>query len=147
KLEIEANIPEVDIGKVMVGNSVSMTIDAFPGETFSGKVGYIDPAETIVDGVTNFKVKIAFDKNDPRLKSGLTTNISIKTLEKTNVLVLPQYALIESSDGVFVDRKQGEKITRIPITIGIRSHDGKVEILSGISEGETVVTAETKPTE
>ena len=145
KLEIEANVAEADIGKVMVGNSASMTIDAFPGETFSGKVGYIDPAETIVGGITNFKTKIAFDKNDPRLKSGLTTNISIKTLEKMNVLVLPQYALIENSDGVFIDKKQGEKITRTPITIGIRSHDGKVEILSGVSEGDVVVTAETNP--
>jgi len=144
KLEIEANIPEVDIGKVMRGNPVSMTIDAFPGETFSGKIAYIDPAETIVDGVTNFKTKIAFDKNDPRLKSGLTTNISIKTLEKTGVLILPQYALIENSEGTFVDKKQGETVTRTPVTIGIRSHDGNIEILSGVSEGDTVVTTTIK---
>jgi HlyD family secretion protein len=140
KLEIEANVPEADIGKVMAGNTVLITIDAFPGETFTGKIRYIDPAETIVDGVTNFKTKINFDKIDPRLKSGLTTNLVIKTLEKNNVLILPHYAITENSDGAFVEKKQGDQTTRVTITIGLRGQDGKVEILSGVAEGDTVIS-------
>jgi len=139
KLEIEANVPEVDIGKVALGNPVRITIDALPGEEFGGKVIHLDPAETIVDGVVNYKVKILFTKADARIKSGLTTNLDIRTVEKTNILLLPQYALLENDKGVFVKKQNGEIIEEIPVIIGIRSQDGNVEIISGVAEGDEVL--------
>ena len=72
-------IPETDIGKVAMGDAVSMTLDAFSGETFTGTVFYIDPAETILQGVVDYKVKVSFNKPDTRLKSGLTANLDIQT--------------------------------------------------------------------
>lgn len=139
KLEIEANISEVDVGKVAVGNPTSITIDAFPGETFTGKVSYVDPAETVVDGVTNFKTKIVFDTKDTRLKSGLTVNLTIETLKKEGVLTLPQFTLIEKDGKTYVEKTIGETITSTLVTIGIRGQGGVVEILSGVSEGESVL--------
>jgi RND family efflux transporter MFP subunit len=138
-LEIEANVPEVDIGKVAVGNPVRITLDAFPGEEFTGRVTYIDPAETVVDGVVNFKIKVIFDKSDTRLKSGLTANLSIRTLVKNNVLVVPQYVLVENDLGTFVRMSSGGKIKDIPVKVGIRGIDSMVEIISGVKEGDKVV--------
>ena len=78
-LEVDAYVPETDIGQVSVGNPVNMTFDAFPGETFAGKIFYIDPAETDLSGVVDYKVKASFNTPDPRMKSGLTANLDIQT--------------------------------------------------------------------
>ena len=137
-LEIEANIPEVDVGKLSIGNHVHITIDAFPGENFEGTISYIDPAETIVDGVVNFKVTIVFVHEDPRFKSGLTSNLIIEAKKKENALLVPQYAIIENDQGSFVRiQEKGNSVER-PVQIGIRNKDGMVEIISGVQEGEKI---------
>ncbi len=137
--EIESNVPEVDISKIKVGDPVSITLDAFSGEYFPGKVVAVDPAETIVDGVVNFKVTILFDTVTPRLKSGLTANLNIETLRKSGVLVLPQFAIIENDSGTFIRKMENGKPTDIPVTLGIRGRDGDVEVISGLAEGDQVV--------
>lgn len=138
-LEIEANVPEVDIGKAAVGNAVKITLDAFPGEAFSGRVSYVDPAETIVDGVVNFKVTILFDRADSRFKSGLTANLDIETLRKSDTLILPQFAIIENDQGTFVKKVEGGETMQIPVKIGIRDQVGGVEILEGLTAGDQVL--------
>lgn len=138
--EIESNVPEVDIGKIALGNPVAITLDAFPGEMLPGRLAKIDPAETIVDGVVNYKITVAFERGDPRLKSGLTANLAVETARKSDVLTLPQYALIENDRGTYVrPADPASSGTEVPISIGIRSQDGTVEILSGLTEGERVM--------
>lgn len=137
--EIEANIPEVDVGRIKIGNNVAITYDAFPGKKASGKLIHIDPAETVIDGVVNFKIKIAPDTNDLPIRSGLTANCSIEARRAENVLYLPQYALSEKEDGVYIKKKQGNSVVEIPIKVGIRGTGGLVEIISGVSEGERVL--------
>lgn len=137
--QIEANVPEVDIGKVALGDSVRVTLDAFPGEIFLGRVGVVEPAETIIDGAVNFKIKIVFDKDDDRVKSGFTANLDIQTNTKENVLLLPQFAIIQNDQGTFVRKKVNGGTEDVPVKLGIRGSDGKVEVLSGVSEGEEVV--------
>lgn len=152
-MEIEANVPEVDMAKISVGNPVKIMLDAIPNETFNGKVTYIDPAETVIDGVVNFKIKTVLEVQNPRVKSGLTANLDISTLSKNDVLILPQYAIIENDSGTFVKRaivKPGSsalanitssnaKTEEIPVKLGLSSADGMVEILSGLSEGDQVL--------
>ena len=138
ELEIEANIPEVDIGRVLVGDAVRVTVDALPGEKLSAKVTFIDPAETIVDGVVNFRVLMLLDTPDSRLKSGLTVNLDVETVRKDDVLILPQFAIIENDRGTFVKKVSDGTGTEMPVTLGIRGQDGTVEILSGLQEGDRV---------
>ncbi|MFM2357930.1 MAG: hypothetical protein RJA61_667 [Candidatus Parcubacteria bacterium] len=138
-LEIEAYIPEVDIGRIALGNTVKITVDAFTGESFDGTVSYIDPAETIIDGVVNFKSKIQFARNDPRLKSGLTVNLDIQTARKDNVLVVPQLAVLENDRGAFVQKLVNNNLVEIPIVLGARDRSGVVEVLSGLVEGDKVI--------
>ncbi len=138
KYQIDVNIPEIDISKVALGNSVSITLDAIPRETFMGKVISIDPAETVIDGAVNFKVKIAFEKADPRVKSGFTANLTIITLVKENVLYLPQFAILQNDQGIFVKKIDGSNLVQTVITTGIKGRDGSVEILSGVNEGDKV---------
>ena len=138
-LEIDAYVPEVDIGKIAVNDPVTITLDAFPGETFSGKVFFVDPAETIVSGVVDYEIKVSFSKNDPRLKSGLTANLNIMTQTDQNVLILPQYAVIQNTSGTFVEIMKNGATVQIPVTLGISDNNGNVEIASGTTEGEQVV--------
>lgn len=137
-LEIEANVPEIDIGKIALGNPVRVTLDAFPGETFTGTVATIDPAETIIDGVVNYKIAIAFTKEESRVKTGLTANLEIETIKKSGVLVIPQYAILENDNGSFVRKTKdgGKTYEEIAIKIGIRDVSGMVEVTSGVDEND-----------
>lgn len=143
-LEIETNIPEIDIAKLQTGNIVRFTLDALPGEYFTGRIVSIDPAETVVDGVSNYKVKAAFDVMDSRFKSGLTANLRIETVKKEHVLLLPQYAVVENTSGTFARQLQNGKEIEIPVVLGIRGKDGNVEIISGLREGDKVISIGSK---
>lgn len=137
--EIEAMIPETDIGKVAVGNTVAMTVDAFPGETFSGRVTYVDPAQTNTDGVVGYKAKAAFNAADVRMKSGLTVNLDIETRRKENALLLPQHAIAQNDREAFVETLRDGRVKRALVTLGLQDQKGNVEVLSGVGEGERVI--------
>jgi len=143
-LDIEANVPEVDIGNIKINDLVGITFDAFPNEKFQGSVAFIDPAETIVDGVVNFKVIVTLSSKDDRLKSGLTSNLAIQTLSKDVALALPQFAILENDKGDFVRIVKNGTTQDIPVRLGIRGTDGYVEILSGLADLEKVVNIGTK---
>jgi RND family efflux transporter MFP subunit len=139
QLEIDANIPEVDIGRLKLAQEVAINFDALPGESFKGSVMEIDPAETIIDGVVNYKIKIALDSADPRIKSGLTANLAIQTEVKKGVVLLPQNAILQNDTGTFVRIPDGKGgANDVPVKLGVRGNDGNVEIISGVNEGDTV---------
>ncbi len=141
--EIEANVPEADIAKIHVGDQAKITLDAYGSdEIFEGRVVSIDTAETIIDNVPTYKVTLAFIKNDARIKSGMTANIDIATARKENVLSIPQRSII-NKDGkktVMVVTDTGTTTETIVIT-GLRGSDGSIEIIEGIIEGTTIITA------
>lgn len=140
-LEVEANISEINIENINIGNPVKITFDAFPEETFVGQISQIDPAETVIDGVVNFKTKIIVLNSSPKLKSGLTANLEIETLRKDTVLISPKSAIIEEGGQTFVNKLTGGKIEKTLVVVGIKSRDGSVEILSGLNEGDAVIIA------
>lgn len=137
--EIDSGVSETDIGKILIGNKVKMTLDAFPNETFMGSVFYIAPAETNTGGVISYQVKISFDTLDSRLKSGLTANINIQTKNKDNVLILPQYAILQNDEGTYVEIVDNDKIKQNSVVLGITDQKGNVEVISGVTEGEQVL--------
>jgi len=141
--EIEVLISEADIIKVMKDNNAEITLDAYGNDVkFIGSVYFIEPAETIIQDVIYYKAKINFAAENYNIRSGMTANVTIKTAELENVLYIPSRAIIEKSDNTKVVRKFiKNKLTEIPITIGLRGDGGSVEILSGLNNGETIVTS------
>ncbi|MFA5934353.1 MAG: efflux RND transporter periplasmic adaptor subunit [Candidatus Paceibacterota bacterium] len=137
--EVEAYVPEINIGKVNIGNVVKMTMDAFPNENFVGKLVYIEPAETLIDNIPNFKLKIVFDKIDNRLKSGLTVDVEIEVNKKENVLSIPRYAISENDDKYSVQKMDGNNIVTKNINIGIQGDNGMTEIIYGLDEGDKIL--------
>ena len=137
--EVDTGVSDTDVGKLATGDAVTMTLDAFPGETFMGSVFYIAPAETDTQGVITYLVKISFTKSDSRLKSGLTANITIQAKQDANALILPQYAILQNDSGTFVETLLGKTTTTTPVTLGIQDESGNVEVLSGVTLGEQVI--------
>lgn len=138
EMEIEANVSEVNIGKIAIGNRASIVFDAFPGKEFSGEIFFIDPAETLVDGVVNYKVKIKLNDASPEIKSGLTADIRIESEKRNAVLKVPQFSVITRDGNSFVNKIEDGKEVLVPVSIGLVGSDGFIEVLGGISEGDTV---------
>lgn len=144
-LEIEANVSEVNIGKLTVGNKVQMTFDAFGDKAYTGTVTYIDPGETIVDNVVNYKTKVKIDGDVTGIKSGLTANLKIETAKKDDILKLPRYTIVEKNGKSYVDKVVSkDKTEQVEVTLGLSGNDGSVEVVSGVAEGDTV-RADIKP--
>ena len=145
--EIEVDISEADIYKIKVGNAAEITLDSFGDEIkFAGKVLFIEPAETIIQDVTYYKVKVELTDTEEKLaniKSGMTANVIVTTNYKKDVLLAPARAVIEKNgDGKYVRVLVGSQATEKPVETGLRGDEGLVEIISGVKEGETVVTFE-----
>ena len=139
KLEIEAYVPEVDIGSMAVGNKTEITFDAFPGESFEGTVSYIDPAETVIDGVPTYRIKLSMEKTDARVRSGMTANLSVVVAEKSQALTLPYRAIAGQSGSRHVLIKEADgSVRETPVDIGIRGITGEVEVVSGLEEGQEI---------
>lgn len=136
--EIEANVPESDIGLVRREHKANVSFDAFAESVLSGTVAFIDPAETVIDGVVNFKITIFLDHPDERFKSGLTADVDIETERKDGVLVIPQSSLVEEADAVFVYKTINGDVALIPVEVGMRGINGLIEVLGGLAEGDHV---------
>jgi len=149
--QIKVDIPESDIAKVKIGNKVKIELDAFGSDhPFSGTVTFIEPAQTTIQDVIYYKTTVVFD-NDPlvdQIKPGMSANVSIATSEKTNILYIPQRAV--KIKEISLDQKVADKYVEVLlstgvteeriVTIGLKADGGLVEILSGLKEGEKVVT-------
>ncbi len=140
-LEVDAQIAEADIGKVNIDDVASMTLDAFQGQTFSGKVTYVDPGVTLIEGVPTYKTTFQFDNLNPGVKPGMTANLDITTATHVNVIFIPQRYVVTNADGTnTVQVYHGAKtpLETRSVTTGIRDQNGNIEIVSGLSEGEVV---------
>lgn len=140
KLQIDVNVSEANIANVKLGDSVAVSLDAFPGTEWQGTVTQIDPAQTIIGGAVYYKTTVVFNKPDDRIKSGMTANVLIETGTASNTLIIPVSAIQNNSTNTFVQLYQNGKITNQNVITGLKSQDGMIEIISGISEGQLVVT-------
>ena len=140
--KVEIFVPEVDIAKISLNDLVEITLDAYSDDDiFDAVVEFIDPAGTIIEGVATYKVILEFvDNKDKRIKSGMTADTVILTDEREMVLAIPIRAVITEGAQKYVRIPDGDGIKKIPIETGMRSSDGHIEIISGLTEGETIIT-------
>lgn len=147
------SLNEVDAAKITIGQKATLSFDAIDALTITGVVSEIDTLGTVTQGVVTYTAKIAFDTQDSRVKSGMSTNASIVTNVKPNVLTVPNSAVklqgtshyVEVFDTPLVSTAgtQGTASVIAPrkatVEIGL-SNDTSTEITSGLKEGEQVVT-------
>ena len=137
---ISVNLTQIDIINVKVGDKTTLTFDAFPDKTFTGKVISVDTIGSVTSGVTNYPTLIALDIQDVNILPNMSVSASIITNTKNGVLTVPSNA-VQSEDGeTYVRVMKNGQIQEVSIETGISS-DTNTEILSGLSEGETVITS------
>lgn len=147
KFYIEVDIPESDIAKIKVGNPSSITLDAYSDDVkFQGQVILIYPAETVIQDVVYYKVKVEMNDSAYEIKSGMTANCDILTSSRENAISVPYRALEQDENNrkfvrILVDGKPVEK----DVEVGLRGDNGEVEVISGLKVGDKVIVLERKP--
>ena len=138
RLQVNAFVDEVDIGKIKLGQSVTFNVDAFPAQDFSGRVAAIYPSATIQDNVVKYVVAIAVDDEDRGLlRPEMTASVRIQ-LETRNVLAIPARAIRQEGGRSVVSVVNGETTEIRPIRVGWR--DGPwAEIADGLRQGERIL--------
>jgi membrane fusion protein, macrolide-specific efflux system len=137
-----ANVPvdEADIGKITLGQNVTVTLDAFPDESVPAKVTKISHEGTLVSDVVEYNVMVEPTQVPAHWKSGMTADVEFVISAKDNVLVIPKNAVKEKQGNSFVTVLQDNKPTPQPISTGIT--DGKmVEVTEGLAEGDKIMTS------
>lgn len=173
KMQVEANVDEADIGNVAVGQRVSFTVDAFPNETFNGVVKQVRLAAITTSNVVTYTVIVTADNADQKLKPGLTATITIYTQELKGVPSLEAAAFTFTPDEALLQKyyRQNDIKSALPKarkpeakekTVWLKSAAGSLEqkvittgisdgimvqVLSGLSEQETVVSGMEEQTE
>ncbi len=136
----QATFNETDIVNVKVGQKATVTFDALPDVTLTGKVYEVDPVGTVSQGVVSYSVKISLDVNAPTVKPGMSNTINIITNTKQDVLLVPNSAVTTKQGTSYVNVLGSDgKPKQQEVTVGL-SNDSMTEIASGLNEGDAVVT-------
>jgi len=168
KMQVDTAVAESDVGKVKTGMDVTFKVDAYPTETFVGKVRQIRNAATTVQNVVTYDAVIDVDNSELKLKPGMTTTVSFVYAESKDVLKIPSAALRYtmpkdptkpgsgkakgdeagdkkrdvSSRMVWTLRDKATTPVQVPIRIGI-SDGTSIEVVEGLAERQLVVVDST----
>jgi HlyD family secretion protein len=138
---VEVSVDEIDIGQVKLGQEARITLDAYPHEELQGHVEYISPVATQDLGTVSYRVRVYFDPTQVPLRSGMTSNITIVTERRENVLLMPSRAISVDRDtgSFYVQRlKDDSEIEQVEVEIGIQDAT-YTEVLRGLEEGDQLV--------
>ena len=138
---VEGEVFEQDLTNVRVGQAVHADFQALPGEHRMGRIAYIYP--TLNPETRTVKVRVVMPNGDLKLKPGMYATLRITGTERGGVLTLPRDAVLSTGERnvVFVREANGQLAPR-EVALGV-SNDERVEIIRGLSAGETVVASAT----
>lgn len=136
-MELEAEVDEIDIPRVRVGQKAIISVDALPELQFEGRVSYISLISTEVAGIVSYGVTIAFDiPENSDLRFGMSATVDIITSQRSSVLLVPDRAIGQDSEGNPIVRVMvGEQVEERQVVIGM-SDGFQTEIIDGLHEGE-----------
>ena len=138
--EITLTVDELDIAQLSIGQAVTVTLDALPGQSFDGEITEIDPNGENSGGSTKYSVTVTLPRTEDML-TGMNAAVRVQLKENDGRLLIPLAAVQEDANGIYVctgyDKSSDEATDPIEITTGL-SDGENVEVLSGLSEGDTV---------
>lgn len=136
-LKVDFRVPEMYLSKLKVGQSLSVRLDAMPGQERSGKVYAVSP---LVDaGGRSILLRAEVPNNDSVLRPGMFARVQLQFGED-QALVVPEAALAPAGQSQFVFRVRDGVAERVEVTLGER-REGRAEVLTGVSAGDQVVVA------
>ncbi len=149
RLTVKAQVDETDIAKIKVSQKAKIILDAYPEETIEAQVDQIAYDAKTVNNVTTYIVDVLPNTAPAYMRSGMTANVTFSVQNKKDIIVVPTEAIKNSDGKTFVqmanpnDANDRKNLKEQEITLGIT--DGKkTEILSGLSEGESILIQQFK---
>ena len=146
KMKFVANVDEADIGKVKVGQKITLILDAYPEQEIEGEVGQVAFASVATKGGgTAYPIDIYLPENkDLQFKVGMNGDLEIIISGVEDVLTIPSEAITEKDDKKFVRVIEGRQIKEVEVQTGLTT-ETKTQITKGLTEGETIIVrAKTK---
>lgn len=137
---VTLNLTEIDVPKITIGNKATITFDAIPDKTFTGKVVSIDKVGVVASGVTNYPTVIQLDSSSPNILPNMAAAASIITQTKDDVLLVPASAIQTQQGQSYVQVLRNGSPQQVPVEIGLTS-DTQSEIVTGVTVGTEVVTS------
>ncbi len=144
-LIVKADLNQIDVAKVKLGQKVKLTLDALPGKTYEAVITKVAPASSTPKGgtVEVFPVEATLSKTDGEIKPGMTADVRVHIETKPNVLFLPIEAVVKEAGKAFVTKVTAgeggkQKTDKVEIKTGVRN-DRDVELVDGMKEGEKVL--------
>ncbi len=140
-LRFSAEVEELDIGKIKVGDSASIYLDAFPEATISSTISAIEftPTKT-TSGNTAYLAHFALAL-DSRYRLDMNGDVQILTNQRSQVLSVPIDAVIEKDGAKFVTVKRDSKKEEVSIETGLET-DEEYEVIQGLQPGDTIIIPE-----
>ncbi len=144
QLEVVLQVSELDVSKLIPGMSIKVNLDAFPGEDFYGTLKTVNSKETTIDGVPVYEAFVELSSSE-RIKTGMSASGSVVLDKRENVLVIPSYFVkkVDGKDVVDIVDEKG-KTTEKQVTLGLLGSDNMVEVLSGLTEGDKIMSTTVK---
>lgn len=145
QVQASVNLSEIDVTKISPGQKTTITLDAFPDKTFTGKVLNIDTSGSVSSGVTTYPATISLDTALTNIYPNMAVNAEIITEVKDHVVIVPSSAVQNSNGQSTIRVMKNGVVQNVNVETGT-SNDTQTEIISGISEGDEIVTSSSAST-
>ncbi len=136
---LSVDISEIDVPVIKTGQKATITFDSIVDKTFTGVVATVDKIGSTTSGVTSYPALIQIDNDSSQILTSMAGTANIITDSRTDALVVSTSAISTQNGESFVTKITDNDQVSVPVEIGISS-DTKTEIVSGVSEGDVIVT-------
>jgi membrane fusion protein (multidrug efflux system) len=136
-VKVDFRVPEARVGRVSVGQSVAVRVDAIPNRTFSGTIAAIDPRLDEATRTALVRARVPNPRGE--LLPGMFARVGVVIGERPNAILVPEQAVVPIGNDAFVYRVIDGKAAMVKVEIGQRAA-GEAEILSGLNPDDLVVT-------
>jgi len=136
---VSVSLSEIDVPRVKVGQKVTVILDSLAGKTFTGVVATVDRVGVTTSNVTSYTANIKLDSASIEILPNMAATANIILETKTDVLMVPSSVVTTQNGQAYANVLRNGSQTQVAIEVGISS-DTDTEIVSGLSEGEEVIT-------
>lgn len=136
---VSVSLSEIDVSKVEIDQKATITLDSISDKTFTGKVVGVDRIGQTTSGVTQYPAIIQLDSSSAEILPNMTVTANVVIDRKDNALLVPSSAVQTQEGQSFVRVLKNNQPQSVPVETGLVS-DTQTEIVSGLAEGDLVVT-------
>jgi len=137
--QLSVNLSEVNVTKIKIGNKATITLDALPDKTYTGKVISIDTIGAISSGVTNYPAIIGLDSEVPEILPNMSVTATIITNVLNDVIMVPTSSIQTINGQSIIKIMKNGKVSETPVETG-ESNSTQTVIISGINATDEVIT-------